>query len=136
MIPYEFNKPSGERRDWHSVSPGKRPHTPIIDLHRLLHRELGKRNWQADASEILSRTAKSRLARALWPAGPVYKQSGWAFDFRPAFRRFVVLAGPRGVHLVYAPDPRSIKKHYYLHTIEEVHQITNEVAEEYRAVRA
>ncbi len=136
MIPYECKRPPDERRDWDSVPSDKRPHTPIIDLHQLLHRELEKQGWRTDASEILSRGAKSRLARALWPAGPVYRRSGWAFDFRPAFRRFVVLAGLGGVHLVYAPDPRSIKKHYYLHTIEEVHQITNEVAEEYRAVRA
>jgi len=136
MIPYEFNRPPDERRDWRSVPPSERPHTPIIDLHRLLQRELEEQAWQTDAGEILSRTAKSRLARALWPGGPVYRRGGWAFDFRPAFRRFVVLAGPAGPRLTYAPDRQSVFDHHHLHTIEEVHQITNEVAEEYRAVRA
>jgi len=135
MIPYEFDRPPEERRDWHSVPSDERPHTPVIDLHRLLQRELEKQEWQTDAAEILSRRAKTRLVRALWPGGPTYRRDGWAFDFRPAFRRFIVLAELAGPHLVYSPDRRSIEEHHHLHTIEEVHEITNEVAEEYRAVR-
>lgn len=135
MIPYEFNKPPDKRPSWHEVDRNERPHTPIIDVHRLLHREIEKAGWETDASEILSRGAKIRLMRALWPGTPIYKRDGWAFDFRPVMNRYVVLAGPAGIHLMYSPDKRCIREESHFHSIRKVYEIKNEVAEDYRAFR-
>ena len=135
MIPYEFDRPPDGRRDWREVPKKERPHTPIIDLHGLLRHELEEVGWDSSAEEILSRTAKTRLFRALWPGTPVYRRDGWAFDFRPALLRYVILAGPSGVHLAYAPDKRCLREQSHFYSIEGIYRIKNEIAEEYRSCR-
>ena len=134
MIPYEFSKPVNERRSWYDVPKEERPHTPIIDLHRLLHREFEKADWDADAGQILSRGAKDRLVKALRRSGyPWRRRGGWQFSFRPVLNRYTVIRDTGAAFVMYAPDKRSIRANVSL--VSEIHEIPNKVAEEYRSYR-
>jgi hypothetical protein len=139
MIPYEFSKSVNERRSWYEVPEEERPTNTTIDLHRILHREQEEQGFTGDSSAILSREAKDRLFRSLdyraKAKSPTYKRNGWAFDFRPALNRYVVVLKHYGSQIYYAPDKTSIRNSDYTTGIREIYEIPNKVAEEYRGYR-
>lgn len=139
MIPYEFNKAITDRRNWYDVPQGDKPTNPTINLHRILHREFDKNDWDADAKNILSRDTKDRLFERFdynATAGSVlYKRDGWAFDFRPVLNRYVVVIKHYGAEIYYAPDKTSIRNSGYMTGVREIYEIPNEIREDYKRYR-